>query len=57
MKFTQPILNLQYELKGIEQSIDELGEIDYLNEYKYIPLNELRNKYIKAIKILEIFEL
>jgi hypothetical protein len=57
MKFTQPILSLQYELKGIEQSIGELGEIDCLNEYKYIPLNELRNKYIKAIKILEILEL
>ena len=57
MNFTEPITTLQFELAGIEQSIGELGEIDCLNEYKYIKLNELRNKFLKAIKILEVMEL
>ena len=57
MNFTEPIISLQFALSGIEQAMGEMGEIDCLNEKKFLALNEIRNKYMKSIKILEVMEL
>lgn len=53
MKFTLQKLAIEVEQAGFEQAIAELGKIDCSNEYKYIELNEERNKCIRALEILE----
>lgn len=56
MKLDAPIIELQFALSEVEKRLKAYFPPTCKSEKEYNALNEVRNQYITAIKILEIWE-